>query len=221
MKKILASLKFERITVPVVRTDMDTYVFGSMRLGIPFNVISYCLKKHPNEVLSIGQLKTELKANGIDANGLNNVKENIRQSWFGEKQALSVFIEVSPQAFAALEGRGVKGERENQDQSSERWEPAKKNLRRKEAPLSSRLRLLMNEKILKGEPMKKIFNISVWVASAAVISVVGFTAAGNLNRFVPLDQTHHNSSREITVDYRIITQRLETSGANLQWHVLT
>jgi serine protease Do len=43
----------------------------------------------------------------------------------------------------------------------------------------------MNEKISKGERMKKILNISAWIASAAVISVVGFTAAGNLNRFVP------------------------------------
>jgi serine protease Do len=33
--------------------------------------------------------------------------------------------------------------------------------------------------------MKKVFNISVWVASVAFISVVGFTAAGNLNRLVP------------------------------------
>lgn len=91
-----ATLSFENISVPVISIDNEKYRLSSMRDGLPYAIISYCLDKHPNQDISLDSLKSELKAAGIKAPGLTNLRENIRNSHFGDKKPLKPFVIVSP-----------------------------------------------------------------------------------------------------------------------------
>jgi hypothetical protein len=88
-------LSFYAMTVPVVSSKQSQYLFPSMRLGIPFNVITHCLVKHPNEAVGLGELSAELKAIGNPAFGLKNLRENLRNSLFGANKPLSIFVDAS------------------------------------------------------------------------------------------------------------------------------
>lgn len=91
-----ATLTFESITIPVISIGNEKYRLSSMREGLPFAIISYCLDKHPNQGIDLDTLKSELKAAGIKAPGLTNLRENIRNSHFGDKKPLKPFVVVSP-----------------------------------------------------------------------------------------------------------------------------
>lgn len=91
-----ATLSFESITIPVVSIGNEKYRLSSMRDGLPYAIISYCLDKHPNQDINLDTLKSELKAAGIKAPGLTNLRENIRNSHFGDKKPLRPFVIVSP-----------------------------------------------------------------------------------------------------------------------------
>jgi hypothetical protein len=93
-----ATLSFESITVPVISIGGEKYRLASMREGLPHAIISYCLEKHPNETIDLDTLKSELKAAGIKAHGLSNLREDIRKSHFGDKKPCSPFVTVSPKA---------------------------------------------------------------------------------------------------------------------------
>lgn len=93
---LAATLSFDSITIPIVSVAGERYRLSSMRDGLPHAVITYCLHKHPSQSIDLDTLKTELKAAGIKAHGLTNLRENIRKSHFGDKMPLSPFIVVSP-----------------------------------------------------------------------------------------------------------------------------
>lgn len=95
-KLITATLSFESISKPVVFIGDEKYTLSSMREGLPLTIISFCLAKHPNQDIEINMLKAELKAAGIHAHGITNLRENIRKSHFGDKKPLSPFVTVSP-----------------------------------------------------------------------------------------------------------------------------
>lgn len=92
---MIATLSFEGISKPVISIGNDKYIFSSMREGLPFTIIPYCLKNHSNEAIEVSVLKAELKASGIAVHGIANLRENLRNSRFGENNALSPFVVVS------------------------------------------------------------------------------------------------------------------------------
>ena len=98
LDKMYAKLKFESISVPTVTIGDEKYRLSSMRDGLALTVIAYCLAKHPNEQINIETLKSELKAAQITAHGLENLRENIRNSHFGGKNPLSPFVTAYPKA---------------------------------------------------------------------------------------------------------------------------
>lgn len=91
-----ATLSFENISVPVISIGNEKFRLSSMRDGLPFAIISYCLEKHPNRDIDLNTLKSELKAADIKAHGLTNLREDIRKSHFGDKKPCSPFVVVSP-----------------------------------------------------------------------------------------------------------------------------
>lgn len=91
-----ATLSFESISKPVVSIGNEKYTLSSMREGLPFTIISYCLKNHPNEDIEVNILKAELKAAGIKAHGIDNLHENIRKSHFSDDKPLGPFVVASP-----------------------------------------------------------------------------------------------------------------------------
>lgn len=91
-----ATLSFESITTPVISIGNDKYRFPSMREGLPFNIISHCLATHPGHDVKLDTLKSELNASNMKSYGLNNLRENIRNSYFGGKNPLSPFVIASP-----------------------------------------------------------------------------------------------------------------------------
>lgn len=96
LDKMNATLAFESMVVPVVTIGNKSHRLSSMREGLAYNVISYCLAKHPNQTVELDALRAELKVADIKAYGLNNLKDNIRKSHFGENNPLSPFVEASP-----------------------------------------------------------------------------------------------------------------------------
>lgn len=98
----IAELTFTSISCPTVTINESAYKLSSMRSGIPFDIISYCLKYHPDKTIDIESLRTGLKAHKISTAGITNLRENIRRSLFGTDQALSPFVEVSSKAIRIL-----------------------------------------------------------------------------------------------------------------------
>lgn len=94
-KPTAATLSFESISKPVVSIGSETYSLSSMREGLPFTIISYCLKNHPDQAVEVSTLKAELKAANIKAHGITNLNENIRRSHFGSEKLLSPFVVAS------------------------------------------------------------------------------------------------------------------------------
>jgi len=98
LDKMYATLSFESISMPVVSIGGTKYHFSSMRDGLARNIISYCLEKRTNKEIEINVLKSELKEAKITAHGLTNLREDIRNSYFGEKHPLSPFVTASSKA---------------------------------------------------------------------------------------------------------------------------
>lgn len=90
-----ATLSFEGISKPVISIGDKKYSLSSMREGLPFTIISYCLKNHPDQAVEVSTLKAELKAANIKAHGMTNLNENIRRSHFGSEKPLSPFVVAS------------------------------------------------------------------------------------------------------------------------------
>ena len=81
---------------PVVSVGDDKYYLSAMRDGLAQTVISYCLKHHPDKQIDIKTLKFEFNEAGMKVPGLNNLRENIRNSHFGGKNLLSPFVQAFP-----------------------------------------------------------------------------------------------------------------------------
>lgn len=92
-----AALSIEYVSGrPVVSVGDDKYVLSAMREGLAQTIISYCLKHHADKQIDLKTLKSELSEAGIKAPGLNNLRENIRNSHFGGKNPLSPFVQAFP-----------------------------------------------------------------------------------------------------------------------------
>lgn len=97
LDKMYAALTFEKITIPVVTIGDTSYRLPSMRNGLANTIVSHCFEKHPNQPITLKALKSELKLEDLNYFGMNNLRENIRNSIFGEKDVLSPFVTASPQ----------------------------------------------------------------------------------------------------------------------------
>jgi hypothetical protein len=95
-----ARLHFDNDVTPLVTVDDVVYVLPDMRDGKAFHIINYCLKNRPNRSIRLDLLKKELEALKIPigAEKITNIREELRKSIFGIKNALSVFVIVSPQS---------------------------------------------------------------------------------------------------------------------------
>ncbi len=99
LDKMYATLSFDSISIPVVSVGDENYYFPStMRIGRSLNVITYCLEKHPNQQVDIDTLKLELTEAKMPAQGMNNIRNDIRRTIFGEGNTLSPFVRVFPRA---------------------------------------------------------------------------------------------------------------------------
>lgn len=92
-----AELIFIGIGRPAVRIKEEVYEYSSMQHnGLPFTIVEHCLENHPNQVVSLGQLTSELGAER-KPKGVDNITEVMRKSpLFGEHGILSFFIETTP-----------------------------------------------------------------------------------------------------------------------------
>ena len=93
-----ATLSFERMTIPVVSIGKEQYQLPFMRDGVPINVVRFCLENHPSEAMPVKKLRNELKAAGYDSSGLDDLRERLRKSLFGDDKCLQPFVVVSPKA---------------------------------------------------------------------------------------------------------------------------
>lgn len=93
-----ATLSFEGISIPVVTIGNTKYRFTTLREGITLNVIPFCLKYHTNQEIDLNKLRAELVTAKLSVSGLNNLKENTRNSIFGEKDVLHPFVSTTPKA---------------------------------------------------------------------------------------------------------------------------
>ncbi len=99
LEKMYAGLSFDNMTSPVVMIGSKRYRLASMQsIGLAYIIISYCLRNHPNQTINIDTLKHELNKTDNKAHGIDNLRDNIRKSVFGDKKPLSPFIEVSPKS---------------------------------------------------------------------------------------------------------------------------
>lgn len=97
LDKMYVTLTFESISVPVVTIGDEKYHFPStMREGAALTVITYCLAKHPNQQIDLKTLKSELKEASTPAHGLDNIRDSIRKTIFGENKPLSPFVQAFP-----------------------------------------------------------------------------------------------------------------------------
>lgn len=102
LDKMYAKVTIEYVSGrPVVTVGDDKYHLSAMRDGLVLTIISYCLKHHPNEQVDVKTLKSEFNDAGIKAPGLNNLRENIRNSHFGAKKPLSPFVQAFPKVILA------------------------------------------------------------------------------------------------------------------------
>lgn len=94
-----AYLTFVEFTTPTVTIDDVIYPFPPMRDGKAFNVLSHCLRNHPDKDVKLDVIKAELRALAVPVTyGISNLKEIVRKTAFSGGHALSVFVSVSPQA---------------------------------------------------------------------------------------------------------------------------
>lgn len=98
LNEIEAELSFVSITIPIVKIGEMTYRQPAMRDGLPFNIVSYCLRFRPNKTMKIEDLRSEMKVKGFSASGLTNIREHLRKSAFGEHMPLSAFVVASSSA---------------------------------------------------------------------------------------------------------------------------
>lgn len=91
-----ATLSFERMTTPVVSLGKEKYYLPYMRDGVPINVVRFCLENHPSEAMPVKKLRNELKAAGYNNSGLDDLRERLRKSLFGDNKCLQPFVVVSP-----------------------------------------------------------------------------------------------------------------------------
>jgi|JI10StandDraft_1071094.scaffolds.fasta_scaffold03142_21 hypothetical protein len=97
LDKMYATLSIEYVSGrPVVSVGDEKYHLSAMRDGLAQTVISYCLKHHPDKQIDIKTLKSEFNEAQIKVPGLNNLRENIRNSHFGGKNPLSPFVQAFP-----------------------------------------------------------------------------------------------------------------------------
>ncbi len=97
LDKMYATLSIEYVSGrPVVSVGDEQYYLSAMRDGLALTVISYCLKHYPDKQIDLKTLKSELNEAQISAPGLNNLRENIRNSHFGDKKSLSPFVQAFP-----------------------------------------------------------------------------------------------------------------------------
>lgn len=96
--KMYARLSFESMVVPVVTIGDTKYHLPLMREGLAYNVISFCLAKHPNQEIGLDELKAEMKKAGVDVFGLSNFNNDTYKSIFGKNKTLSPFMTTSPKS---------------------------------------------------------------------------------------------------------------------------
>jgi hypothetical protein len=94
---LCAELLFIGFGRPAVRIKGKVYEYSSMQYnGLPFTIVEHCLENHPNQVVNIEQLTSELGAER-KPKGVDNITETMRKSpLFGEHGILSFFIETTP-----------------------------------------------------------------------------------------------------------------------------
>lgn len=95
LDKMYARISFEHMVVPVVRIGDKKFYLPSMREGLAYNVISFCLSKHPDQEIGIDKLKEEMKHAGIKIYGLSNLNNDTYKSIFGKNNPLNPFMTSS------------------------------------------------------------------------------------------------------------------------------
>ncbi len=98
LNKMYATVSFQSMVIPVVTIGSTKYYLPTMREGLAYNVISFCLSKHPNQEIGIKELKEEMKKAGIDTFGLSNFNNDTYKSIFGKNKPLSPFMSSSPKS---------------------------------------------------------------------------------------------------------------------------
>lgn len=98
LDKMYAKLSFESMVVPVVTIGDTKYYLKPMRDGLAYNVVSFCLAKHPDQEVNLNDLKAEMKKAGISVFGLINFNNDTSKSIFGKNNALSPFMTTSPKS---------------------------------------------------------------------------------------------------------------------------
>lgn len=98
LDKMYATISFESMVMPVVTIGSTKYYLPLMREGLAYNVISFCLSKHPNQEIVIDKLKEEMKKAGIKVYGLSNFNNDTYKSIFGKNNPLSPFMSSSPKS---------------------------------------------------------------------------------------------------------------------------
>lgn len=86
------TLSFKGVsTAPIVSCENEYYELTSMQAdNNPFLIINYCLHKAPGEYVKLQTLKS---VPGV--HGLTNINEALKNSAFGPKRALHIFVESS------------------------------------------------------------------------------------------------------------------------------
>lgn len=96
LDKMYATVSFHGMVIPVVKIGDTKYHLTPMREGLAYNVISFCLQKHPNQEIGINDLKAEMKKEKIDIFGLSNFNNDTYKSIFGKNNPLNPFMMSSP-----------------------------------------------------------------------------------------------------------------------------
>lgn len=98
LDKMNAKLSIEGFSIPVVTVGEKNYRFSSMRDGLVLNIIDHCLKNHPDQQIDFDALKLELNELGIKVPAKTNIREQIRNSRFGDNMPLNPFVSAFPKA---------------------------------------------------------------------------------------------------------------------------
>ena len=86
------ALSFKGVgTAPIVRYKTEEYELPSMQAdNNPFLIINYCLNKAPGEYVKLQTIKTIPGVKGV-----SNINEVLKNSAFGSKRALHIFVDSS------------------------------------------------------------------------------------------------------------------------------
>ena len=98
LDKMYATVSFQSMVIPVVTIGGTQYHLPAMREGLAYNVISFCLSKHPNQEIGIDKLKVEMKQADINIFGLSNFNNDTYKSVFGKNNPLNPFMSSSPKS---------------------------------------------------------------------------------------------------------------------------